>query len=118
MKKFYIVGILIMVMLVFVACTKDQTKAQDAKKSIEETLKGYEKEVTDLIENEVVTEENIEKLNEKLDELINELEDEEILEKAKEKSEDLLEKIKEKAAEQKENEAKLDELVKELEDKE
>lgn len=101
MKKFYIIGILLMVLLAFVACTKEQAQEQTDEQiqevteelTIEQVIKGYEEDVTTWFQKEVLTEEDVTAINEKIETMKNKISEEDILEDAKTQIEGLLKKL-------------------------
>lgn len=114
MKKFYVVAIMLMVLLAFVACTnkevqeqttdqaKEQVTEETQEQTIEEVITGYENDVTTWFEKEVITEEDIAVINEKIETMKNKLSDEDILDDARATIESLVQKLEDLKAKIKE----------------
>lgn len=113
MKKFYIIGTLLIVLLAFVACTKEQTNEQTDNKSVKEMIEGYQNDVSTWWEKEVINNDDVEAINEKIQEMKEKVSDSSIAEETRNEIEDLvrkLEDLKEKAKD------KTEEVADEVED--
>lgn len=111
MKKIYIIGIVLILLLALGACVKQKTKdeslndtidgykkdateavedlGKDAKKKLEE----YEKDITTWFEKDVINNEDIKAIDQKIEEMKEKIADADVLEKTKEKYEEFINKL-------------------------
>lgn len=105
MKKFYIIGILLIVLLAFVACDKKQVPEQTPEEvleevtevvqeqTIEQTIEAYELDVATWSAKEIITPEDVTAINEKIAEMKEKAADLNVLPDHKTKIEELVQKL-------------------------
>ncbi|MBI9030899.1 hypothetical protein JEZ13_02685 [bacterium] len=97
MKKFYVIGIMLIVLLALVACTKEQSSEeateQTTKEAFVQEIQDYEKDVTTWFEKEVINDEDVQAINKKIEEMKEKIADEDIVEETKVRFEELIQKL-------------------------
>lgn|SRR5690554_485214 len=111
MKKLYLIGIVLIVLLALGACAKQKTKDEslndtiegykkDVKETVEnlekdakKTLEKYEKDIAAWFEKDVINNEDIKAIDQKIEEMKEKIADADVLEKTKEKYKEFINKL-------------------------
>lgn len=111
MKKFYIIGIVLIVLLTLVGCAKEKTKeeslndaidgykkdikesAEDFEKDAKKALEKYEKDVSAWFEKDAINKDDVKKIDQKIEEMKEKIADARILDKTKKKYEEFIDKL-------------------------